>query len=176
LIEVVACINNRKGPDSSTLDLPETTSVYLANACCFRLVLSACVHILGGVANGEGDIVFAQSGSPGAPLASLAVIFLLFLDGRNFLPLNGRIAWRSLGGWPLVGLALAYGGFWLLPPLYLFFAIQHRRENQRTAAAEVQGATEQSRSQHMQLQLPGVPIVQSHPRHAHRKAMQDEEI
>lgn len=111
------------------------------------LYLSAWVFV--GVA-GSGDPA-TQNNPLLSILISLGVVSLLTLhacliciDGRNFLTCNGKIVWRSLRGWPRVGLVVAYGACWIMPSLYLCLAITYWWKVRRGGAScDIQHNTHQ---------------------------------
>lgn len=120
-----------------TRSMPHLYTWPALTACVF-LYLAAWVLV--GVSGGETGNTGTQNASLSASLTSIGVLSLLVLhaiimcvDRQNFFTFNGKIVWRSLGGWSRIGLVLAYGACWIMPPLYLCVSIKYRWEVQRGA-------------------------------------------
>jgi hypothetical protein len=92
-------------------------------------------------------------------LAAIALLglhaLIIFNDAQNFFTLNGKIHWRSIQGWLRIVLSFLYLGCWIMPALYLSFALKHffvmKALTQAAQGAQSSNQPTPARRQHMRL-------------------------
>ncbi|HEY1351693.1 MAG TPA: toll/interleukin-1 receptor domain-containing protein [Ktedonobacteraceae bacterium] len=112
---------------------------FIAAYLCSLLLMSIASSETGGSTIGNETAAYQM-------LVSLAAIALLglhaliiFSDAQNFFTLHGKIHWRSIRGWLRMLLGILYLSFWIMPALYLFFALKYFLATKALAQA-AQGA------------------------------------